>query len=327
MIKVLVADTPETTGSDLDVEQSILGPDIVFLRHCCDGDEKQLIAACRNVDIVLTEYAPLTRNVIEHMQRCKLICVDGAGYDSIDLEAAVDANISVCAIEEYCTDEVADHVLLLMLALCRRLAEYDDQVQRQELWQFDSLTGLARMRDMTLGIVGFGKIGKAVAHRAQGFGMKIIAHDYHPHANSATDSGVQFCDLPTLLEKSDIVSLNCSLSADNEHLIDANAFLKMSRNPILINCARGGLVDETAMAEALDTGRISGAGLDVLSDEPPDLSTSKFTGRRNVIITPHVAFYSDASITASREITASNIRSFLEGKHDNVRHYIHRAIA
>ena len=206
-----------------------------------------------------------------------------------------------------------------------RLVEYHDQVQNKNLWQFDSLTGISRMRDMTLGIVGFGKIGQAVARRARGFGMTMVAYDPYPNEGVATDLDVQFRDLPELLAAADIISLNCGLSTDNEHLIDARAFQQMRRNPILINCARGRLVDEAALAEALDTGQVSGAGLDVLSDESPDLRTSKFTGRSNVILTPHVAFYSDASILENRKISASNIRNFLDGKHENVRHYIYDA--
>jgi D-3-phosphoglycerate dehydrogenase len=325
MIRVVVADVPENAGRDLSIEQSILGPDIELVQYSCDGNEEHLIIACQDAEVVLTDYAPLTRTVIKRLPRCQLISVAATGYSSVDLEAAADANISVCAIDEYCTDEVADHVILLMLALCRRLADYHDQVQREGLWQFDSLAGLARMRDMTLGIVGFGRTGQAVARRARGFGMMIMAYDPYPDEDAATELGVQFRDLPTLLAESDIISLNCSLSTDNRHLIDANACRRMSRNPILINCARGGLVDEAALVTALDTGQISGAGLDVLDDESADLRTSKLTGRNNVILTPHVAFYSDASILENRRISASNIRNFLDGEHSKVRKYIHRA--
>ena len=325
MTRVVVADVPENAGRDLSVEQSILGPDIELVRRSWGGNEELLISACRDADVVLTDYAPLTRMVIEQLQRCQLISVAATGYSSIDLEAAADANISVCAIDEYCTDEVADHAILLMLALCRRLPEYHDQVQRENLWQFDSVTGLARIRDMTLGIVGFGKIGQAVARRARGFGTTIVAYDPHRNHDAARDLGVRFCDLPTLLAEADIISLNCGLSTGNQHLIDANAFQRMSRNPILINCARGGLVDEEALVSALDAGQISGAGLDVLNDESADLRTSKLTGRSNVILTPHVAFYSDASILENRRVSANNIRNFLDGEHAKVRKYIYHA--
>jgi len=324
-MRIVSVDITNSAGCDLAMERSLLGPDVELTHHFYSGDEHQLISACRHADVVLTDLAPLTSNVIEHMQQCQLISVAGTGYSNIDLEAAIDANISVCAIDEYCTEEVADHVLLLMLVLCRRFAEYHDQVQRKVLWQAESLTGLCRLRDLTLGIVGFGKIGRAVAYRAHAFGMKIIAHSQLPDQRTIADLNIRFCDLPTLLAASDIISLNCTLTKETEHLIDADAFRQMARHPLLINCARGGLIDESALIDALDSGQISGAGLDVLVDEPPNLYSSQVVGRRNVILTPHVAFYSDASKLESRKISAENIRNFLDGKHENVRHYIYQA--
>lgn len=325
MIRIVSVDIAESAGRDLTVERLILGPDVELTRHIYSGDENQLITACRRADVILTDLAPLTPRVIRHMQQCRLISVAGTGYSNIDLEAAIDAKISVCAIDEYCTEEVADHVLLLMLVLSRKFAEYHDEVQRRRLWQAESLTGLCRLRDKTLGIVGFGKTGRAVAYRASGFDMTILAHSKLPdqRANSILD--VRFCDLPTLLAESDIISLNCTLTKETEHLIDAEAFLQMKRNPLLINCARGGLINEEALIDALDSGQISGAGLDVLIDEPPDLSSSRIVGRSNVILTPHVAYYSDASLLESRRISAANIRNFLDGKHKDVRLYIYQA--
>jgi D-3-phosphoglycerate dehydrogenase len=259
------------------------------------------------------------------LHRCKLVSFAATGYDSIDLEAAGEAGISVCAIDEYCTDEVADHAILLMLSLSRRLIEYHVQVQREFIWQFDLAKGISRMRDMTLGIIGFGKIGQAVARRARGFGMTVIAHDHYTAETVAADLGVRFCDLDELLAASDIVSMSCRLTSHNEEMIDAEAFRQMRRKPVFINCARGSLVDEAALADALDTGQISAAGLDVLRDESPDLLATGLVARPNVILTPHMAFYSDASMLESRKISAGNIRSFLDGKHEDVRRYVHRA--
>jgi D-3-phosphoglycerate dehydrogenase len=325
MTRVVVAEIPENADRELSVERSILGSDVELVRHSLDGNEEHLVSACRDADIILTDYAPLTRRVIEQLRRCRLISVAATGYSSVDIEAAVEAGISVCAIDEYCTDEVADHALLLMLALCRRLPEYHDQVQNEHRWQFDSLAGLSRMRDMTLGIVGFGKIGQAIARRALGFGMAILAYDPYPDEVVASVLAVQFCELADLLADADIISLNCGLSADNKHLIDAKAIQQMRRSPVLINCARGALIDEAALVSALDTGQISAAGLDVLAEESPDLRASKLTGRANVILTPHVAFYSDASMLENREISTSNIRNFLDDRHENIRRYIHHA--
>jgi D-3-phosphoglycerate dehydrogenase len=153
--------------------------------------------------------------------------------------------------------------------------------------------------------------------------MQILAHDHHPTDHMDFLPGVRLCDLTTLLRQSDVISLNCTLNPESENLINADTLNQMQRKPILINCARGELVDEDALAVALDTGRISAAGLDVLRDEPPDLKTSKLAGRDNVIITPHVAFYSDASILESRRISATNVRNFLDGHHELVDRYVY----
>ncbi len=325
MTRIVVVETAETARDDLGVEQSILGPDIELVRFECDGNEQRLAAACQDADIILADLALLTRTVVEQASQCRLISVTGIGYDNVDVSAASDASISVCALEEYCTDEVADHAMLLILALIRRLPDYHDQVQVERRWQPDSISGLKRLRGMMLGIIGLGKIGRAVARRASGFGMKLIAHDNRPAECATKDLDVRFCDLPTLLDESDVISLNCNLSADNENLIDAAAFAQMSRRPILINCARGGLIDEAALNDALDSGQCSGAGLDVLANEPPDFADLRLTNRNNVILTPHVAFYSDSSWLESRKKSASNIRNFLDGRHELVRKYVFQA--
>jgi D-3-phosphoglycerate dehydrogenase len=325
MTRVVVTEFSESGGRELDVERAILGPDVELVQHFCDGRDENLVSACKDADVILADCTPLPKSVIEQLPRCRLVSFAAVGYDSIDLQAAADAGISVCAIDEYCTDEVADHTLLLMLSLCRRLTEYHTDVQEKYVWQFDRLAGLSRLRDMTLGIIGFGRIGQAVARRARGFGMTVIAHDRHPARDVAADLDVRFCDLDELLAGSDIISLNCRLSNENEQMIDAEAIRKMTRRPILINCARGELLDESALADALDAGKLSAAGLDLLRDPSPDLLNSRLIGRHNVILTPHMAFYSDASMLASREISARNIRNFLDDKHEDVRRYIHRA--
>ena len=322
MTLAVLADTKENSGRDLDLERSILGADVELVEYVCDGNEDKLAAACVDADIILTAFSPLTRRVIGKLQRCRLISITATGYGNVDLEAAASAGIRVCAIDEYCTDEVADHAVLLMLALSRRLTEYHEQVQTDKRWQFDSLQGLSRMSDLTLGIVGFGKIGQAVARRAKGFGLSILAFDPYPNEDVAASIGVRFCTLEEIYSSADIISLNCGLTGENGHLIDTRAFQKMERSPLVINCARGALIDEDALAKALDTGQISGAGLDVLNDESPDLRSSPLVGRNNVILTPHIAFYSDASMLDNRTISTANVRYFLDGKDEDVRRYV-----
>ena len=322
MTRVVLAESLKSARRDLDFERSMFGAGVELVQYACDGDEDRLIAACKDAEVVLTAYSPMTRNVIEQLSQCELISITATGFGNVDLEAAADAGIRVCAVDEYCTEEVADHAVLLMLALCRRLPEYHQQVQVERQWQFDSLRGLSRMRDLTLGIVGFGRIGQAVARRAQGFGLAIMAFDPYPNDELIADLGARYCTLEALYCHADIISLNCGLTADNQHLVDKAAFEQMKRKPLIINCARGALIDEEAMVNALDTGQISGAGLDVLDDESPDLSSSKLIGRKNVILTPHVAFYSDASVQENRRISTANVRNFLDGKDDDVRRFV-----
>lgn len=320
MTRLLVAEIIEYAGRDFSVEASILGDDIEVHRLAFDGDIDALLSACKGMEVIMTDFVPFTRGVIEHLDGCRLICVAATGFSCVDVDAAKDAGISVCAIDEYCTEEVADHTITLMLALCRHLIDYHRQVQVDHRWQFDSMSGLRRMSELTLGIIGYGRIGRAVAKRASAFGTRVIAFDPF-----ATDANVPLVSLDDLYASADVISLHCNLSADNRHMIGEEAFSKMHRKPVLINVARGELIDEAALLGALDGGAISAAGLDVLADESPDLASGGFIGRDNVILTPHVAFYSDASVLDNRTISASNVRHFLDGDDDAVRHFIHRA--
>ena len=317
MTRLLVAEIVEYAGRDFAVEAAILGEGVEVHRFAFDGDLAALFAACEGMEVIMTDFVPFTREVIEKLDSCRLICVAATGYSNVDIQAAADAGISVCAIDEYCTQEVADHTLTLILALCRRLPEYHRQVQVDHLWRFDTFSGLRRMSELTLGIVGYGRIGRAVAQRAQSFGMSVIASDPY-----AAEAEVPLKSLDELLATSDIISLHCSLAADNRHLIDRAAFTKMKKRPVLINVARGELVEQAALLEALDSGQVSAAGLDVLADESPDLANDGFLGRPNVILTPHVAFYSDAAVLENRTVSARNVRHFLDGRHDAVRKYI-----
>ena len=322
MTTVVVAEVAASPGRSLDIERDILGSNVEVTYYIHGSSEDELINACKHADVILTDYAPFSRAVLSTLGKCRLISVAATGFDSIDLDAAREFGISVCAIDEYCTDEVADHTILLMLALCRRLPEYHDQVQKQDRWQFDSLLGLRRLSEMTLGLVGFGRIGRAVAERAQGFGLTILAFDPFVDGPAETRADVEMCSLDTIFSNADIISLHCGLGKDNKALLDRAAFERMKKAPVIINCARGALIDEAALAVALDNGQVAAAGLDVLCDETPDLDASPLLNRNNVILTPHMAFYSDASMLANRKISAQNIRYFLDGHNSKVDKFI-----
>ena len=219
MSLVVIADIAENPDVDLAVERAILGPD-VDLVHCSGAmDQATLISACREADAVITDLAPMTGAVIAELRRCKLISIAGTGYSNVDLHAVREAGISVCAISEYCTDEVADHVMLLILALARKLSVYQEQVQQSRSWEFRSHENVFRLRHRTLGIIGYGRIGRAIADRARGFGMNLLVHTHHEDTPGEPELDISYCDLPTLLKKSDIVSLSCNMSAENENLI------------------------------------------------------------------------------------------------------------
>lgn len=325
MTTVVAALVAGSVPLDLQIEREELGPDTVLRSFVYTGDRNALLAACAAADGILVSYVPFTADVIAQLDRCQVLSVCATGYEGIDIASARAAGISVCAVDEYCTDEVADHTLSLILALTRRLLEYHHQVQDGGLWRYDTLTGLKRLRGQTLGIVGLGRIGRAVASRAAGFGMQVIACDPYANAPDALQNNITLTDLDTLLSASDVISLHCNLTTENERFLNAAAFRKMKRRPLLINVARGGLIDEPDLVAALDNGLIAAAGLDVLASESPDLAASRLRGRDNVILTPHVAFYSDDSIRENRQISARNIRHHFAGNHSAVRKYVYQA--
>jgi D-3-phosphoglycerate dehydrogenase len=232
----------------------------------------------------------------------------------VDVPAAEARGIAVSCVGEYCTDEVADHALALLLALNRRLLDFHHQVQREHDWRWNTLTGLRRLRGQTLGIVGFGRIGQAVCRRALGFGLEVLATDPLVDAATAARHGARLTGVDELFAAADIISLHCNLDPANRGLLDRAAFARMQRRPLLINVARGALVNEHDLVEALDSGRVAGAALDVLVEDSPDLTRHPLAGRADVLLTPHVAFLSDASLADLRRISASNIRAFLEGR-------------
>ncbi|MDP9198187.1 MAG: C-terminal binding protein, partial [Pseudomonadota bacterium] len=282
------------------------------------GDPRALAAACHGADAILTDYVPFSRAVLQELTRCRIISVAATGWDCVDVAAASECGIRVSCIGEYCTDEVADHTLALLLALNRQLRAYDRQVQNDRDWRWNAIGGVRRLAGQTLGLVGFGRIGQAVCRRALGFGLRVIAFD--PRIDEATSNfhGAQPATFEELLAQSDIISLHCNLTDDNRGLLNREVFARMLRQPLLINVARGALIVESDLADALDRGLVAGAALDVLTQDSPDLQQHPLIGRRDVLLTPHVAFYSESSMADLRRISAQNIRAFMDGRSEDV---------
>jgi D-3-phosphoglycerate dehydrogenase len=191
-------------------------------------------------------------------------------------------------------------------------------VQAGRDWRWNAIHGVRRLAGQTLGLVGFGRIGQAVCRRALGFGLSVLACDPLIDAETASRHGARMADLEELLAQADIISLHCNLSATNRGLLNRAAFARMRRKPLLLNVARGALIDEPALVEALDQGLVAGAALDVLTQDSPDLAHHPLAGRGDVLLTPHVAFYSEAALADLRRISVQNARAFLEGRPDEV---------
>ena len=272
-------------------------------------EEEELIRVGKEADGLINQYALLTRRVFENLQKCKVVARYGVGVDSIDLRAATDLGIIIANVPDYCIDEVASHAVAMMLTLTRKTAFFDRKVKSSQ-WDFRQGTPIHRIQGKTLGLIGCGKIGFEVAKRISAFGVKVMAFD--PYIQR-TGEKIELTDLETVLRKSDFISIHCPLNESTWHLVGEQEFKKMERKPLLINTSRGPIVNEKALIQALEEGRISGAGLDVLETEPPD-SKNPMLKMENVIFSPHVGFYSEESISELKRRTARNVSDVLRGR-------------
>lgn len=320
-MKIVFAEYPETRNRNVDTELACMpeGTEVGFAVY----DEQNLEAyreALADCDAVITGFAPIDEKAIDAMCNCKIISVQATGWNFVAHEYAKSRGIAVSAIGEYCTKEVADHTIMLMLALRKRLPYLQRRVNVEKVWETATLEtlGIKGVWGQTLGIVGLGKIGKAVAARAKAFGMEVIACDPFIPDSDFEKAGVKKVDIEYLLANSDVVSSHMDLNHTNERYFDAEKFAMMKKQPIFLNVSRGGEVDEDAMLAALESGQILAVGLDVLTSESPELESCPFIGREDCIVTPHSAFYSDDSIEACERISVLNAVNYINGEPDKV---------
>jgi phosphoglycerate dehydrogenase-like enzyme len=278
-----------------------------------DGNvsETRAIELLQDVDAAIISSLPLTDHVLAHAGRLKIIAIRGVGYDSVDISAATARGIPVIVAPGF-TDSVADYAFALMLAVTRQVA-LADRLVRAGRWEVLVSTNIC---GKTLGIVGLGRIGKAVARRARGFDMTVLATDVVQDEAFARQYGVTYLPLPELLQRADIVSINAPLSGNTRHLIDDQALRLVRPTAYLINTARGGLVDEQALAAALREGRLAGAGLDVFHQEP--LQHNPFQGLDNVVLSPHLAAYSREGLRDTGVLAAQGVAAVLSGGRPDV---------
>jgi glycerate dehydrogenase len=283
--------------------------------------EEQIVERAGEAEIVLTNKTPLTRETIGKLPAMQYIGVLATGYNLIDTEAAAEKNIPVCNVPTYGTTAVAQMVFALLLELCHHVQRHDDAVKggrwsAQPYYSFWDYP-LIELSGKTMGIVGFGRIGRQTAQLAHAFGMRVIANDVY-RENPPDYPGFEWKELPDLLGEADVVSLNCPLTKENQGMINRDTLRYMKKTAFLINTSRGGLVVDEDLAEALQNGRIAGAGVDVVSHhEPPD-AANPLLYARNCIVTPHIAWAARESRERLMKTAVENVAAFLEGKPQNV---------
>jgi D-3-phosphoglycerate dehydrogenase len=310
----------ETHGLELEQELVAAVADLdVRLLGRASTSEEELIRAGQDAALLVSTREAVTRRVLENIPRVKVISRYGVGLDNVDLEAAADVGIVVTHFPGYCTAEVADHALAMILALNRRIVEQDRSL-REGAWVEHGpatrriLRGpIQPLREQTLGIAGFGRIGRAVAARAKPFGLTIIAADPYIDPRIVRDAGAEPVTLEELLARADIVTIHTPLTPETRGLIDAAALARMKPTAVIINTARGPIIDLPALAQALQEGRIAGAALDVVDPEPLPAG-SPFYSMPNVILTPHSAYYSERSVDVVRRETLQEALQVLRGK-------------
>jgi D-3-phosphoglycerate dehydrogenase / 2-oxoglutarate reductase len=269
-----------------------------------------IMQVARNADAVLVTYAKVTAEMIGQMTRCRIIARFGIGVDNVDIPAATKAGIVVTRVPDYCIDEVSDHTMALLLALARKIPFANSRAHAGH-WEMPAVVPIYRLRGSVLGLVGFGRIPQLVAPKAKAFGLKVISYDPLVSRETMNRAGVEKVEFSELVSVSDHISIHAPLLPETDHLFNASIFCKMKPTAYLINTARGPIVDEQALALALDQGHLAGAALDVLSREPP--SASPLFGRENVILTPHMSFYSAESLIDLQRKAAEEVVRVLSG--------------
>src|SRR6267154_2595106 len=296
---------------NLDPAREVLSAIGADLQLASQPTPEQILKIAAGADALLVTYAKITGDMIGQMTRCRIISRFGIGVDNVDLAAATSAGIVVTKVPDYCIDEVTDHALALLLAAARKITLSNTQVHAGR-WEMPAVVPIHRLRGSVLGLVGFGRIPQLVVPKAEAFGLKVISYDPFVSEETMKRAGVEKVDFSELVKVSDHISIHTPLVPETKYLFNADVFRTMKPTAHLINTARGSIVDEEALVEALDQGRLAGAALDVLSQEPP--FTSPLMGRDNVILTPHMSFYSAESLIDLQSKAAEEVVRVLTGE-------------
>ena len=299
---------------DLSIEQDILDgiADVTAVADGVDVDDKAVREALRDADGVLNLRHDLDAADIEAAADCRIVARYGIGVDNVDIEAATERGIYVTNVPEYCLEEVSTHALTLLLGLLRGLPQYQRSVAAGE-WEREAAPPMHRLSTRTVGVVGFGAIGRTVADSLGSLAGEVIASDPFVDSETMAEHGVEKVEFETLLDRADAVTIHSPLTDETRGLFDEGAFERMRDDAVLVNVARGPIVDVDALLAALDAGEIGGAGLDVFPTEPP-AADHPLCDHERVLVTPHVAWYSEEANSERRWTAAENVRAALQGE-------------
>jgi D-3-phosphoglycerate dehydrogenase len=308
--KVALVDYDYPSVSEFEAEVKKFGGE--FAHRRCKNIEEAIGWASDAHGWIIQYLSPIGEKVFSSCPNLKVVGRLGIGYDVIDVPAATRHNIVVTNVPSYCEEEVSDHAMALLLSCARRTALYTAAV-RSGTWDWKLGQPVARLRGRTLGLVGLGKIPRAIVPKAKAFGLSVIAFDAYLKPEQVKSAGAEPVDFETLLKRSDFISIHCPLTAETKGLFGKDAFARMKRSAFLINTARGGIVDLPALTEALQSKRIAGAGLDVLPQEPPAAGEALLK-LDNVVLTPHVSWYSEDSILDLQNRITRNVAQVCVGR-------------
>lgn len=272
--------------------------------------EAELVDLASGTDGLVVQYAHVSASVLEQLPELSVVSRYGIGVDNIDVEAASAHDVAITHVPSYCEEEVATHAIALLLTLTRKTSRYDREIKSGS-WDWKIGRPIDPLVGKTIGFAAFGKIPRKVTELLQGFDLEYLVHDPYLSDVDVANRSVELVSFETMLAESDVVSIHTPLVEETRHLFDAEAFSRMKESALLINTARGPVVDESALNDALQDGEIAGAGLDVMAEEPTH--ESPLFAQENTVISPHVGWYSESSLTELRRKAAENVVRYLNG--------------
>ncbi|WP_135365633.1 C-terminal binding protein [Halosimplex halophilum] len=307
-MEVVASDDPMI---DAELLAEGLGDDVTVTVAETDSEEAVREAASEAEALVANVSTPVTADVLDACPDLRIVARAGVGIDTVDVGAAAERGVVVTNVPEYCTEEVATHTVALALAALRSLGRYDRDVKSGG-WDWRAGGEIHRLSGLTLGFVSYGPIARRVRELAEGFDADFVAYDPYVDAAEMAADGVEKVDFEELLDRTELLSVNAPLTGETRGLVDGAAFERLADHAVVVNTGRGGVVDEAALADALERGEVAAAGLDVFAEEPPE--GSPLFERDDAVLTPHAAWYSEEARADLHGTVAANVRAALAGE-------------